>query len=74
MARCAIAVPQTSKRSNVLMRSFKPDGEQQQQHAGVGEIGEHRRALHAERREHETRCQETDERRQADARDRKTQQ
>ena len=57
-----------------LDAELQADGEQQQQHAGVGEIVEHRRALHAERREHEARCEETDERRQADARDRKAQQ
>ena len=57
-----------------LDAELQADGEQQQQHAGMGEVAEQRRALHAERREHEARCEEPDEGRQADARDRKAQQ
>ena len=46
-----------------LDAQLEADGEQQQQDAGVREVDQHRGALHAERREHETRCEEADERR-----------
>ena len=46
-----------------LDAQLEADGEEQQQHAGVREVVEHRAGLHAERREHETRCEKADERR-----------
>ena len=57
-----------------LHAELQSDREQQQQHARMRELAEQRPLLHAERAEHEARCHEADERRQADSPGRETEQ
>ena len=50
-----------------LETQLEADGEEQQQHARMRELAQHRRGMHAERAEDEPGCEEPDEGRKTDA-------